>query len=234
MNEENSTPENTSDNVNAQTTAPEGTTDNEGDNAEETFGGASLSSYSEAQRKVIRDKGLKDTGKLIDMYSELEKRLGASVNPPKDDNPEAWAAFHDKFVPQDYGIKAEDEQTKSLIETAKAFKASPYQAKLFVDTVTKAVAAEDAKEAETFKTEREAFAEKWGGDRSKNEELIRRGCELCKLNETAVEQVASVIGTQAALSLFMTAGRTAGTPGIGSNSGGSGEPTILGYIQSRS
>ncbi len=72
------------------------------DNGSAGAGGSWLDGLSEGNRTVAKakgwDKDAQGLDKALTSYTELEKQLGSSLRPPKEDAaPEEWNAFYDKL-----------------------------------------------------------------------------------------------------------------------------------------
>lgn len=234
--------------VDTQTAAPDETPDNAAKtdpepSASETteqkqdqmFGGIPLGEFTEAQRKVISDKGLKDAKALLDMYVAAEKKLGASISVPKADDAEGWKQLRRRLgAPEkieDYGISPTDELDKGLLETAHALGMDKVMAKTFIEKTSAAVKAEDAAYEKKLADEYKAVSDQWGDKRKGNEDLIARGLSVYKLEKNALNALSEAIGTEKAVQLLIDAGRRVADGGsVGGGGGRESSDPLADYI----
>lgn len=171
-------------------------------------------SFSEADKKMISDKGWKSPQDMFKSYQEIEKFASNKISIPKADDVEAWKKLDAKLgcpeTIEGYELKdvAEvdkpylDEFKKAALETGMR----PNQVKAMYDfyksrqdQITEAFNAQVEKDKEEIKSE-------WGDDYSKNEELMKRGVTVLGLSEDLLTNIEVSIGTKA----FMELGKRLG------------------------
>ena len=171
-------------------------------------------SFSEADKKMISDKGWKSPQDMFKSYQEVEKFASNKISIPKADDAEAWKKLDAKLgcpeTIEGYELTdvAEvdkpylDDFKKAALETGMR----PNQVKAMYDfykgrqdQITEAFNAQVEKDKEAIKSE-------WGDDYSKNEELMRRGVAVLGLNEDLLTNIEVSIGTKA----FMELGKRLG------------------------
>lgn len=171
-------------------------------------------SFSEADKKMISDKGWKSPQDMFKSYQEIEKFASNKISIPKADDAEAWKKLDAKLgcpeTIEGYEVKDVAEVDKPFMDDFKnaALQAGmrPNQVKAMYefykgrqDQITEAFNAQVEKDKEAIKSE-------WGDDYSKNEELMRRGVAVLGLNEDLLTNIEVSIGTKA----FMELGRRLG------------------------
>ena len=173
-----------------------------------------IDSFSEADKKMISDKGWKSPQDMFKSYQEVEKFASNKISIPKADDVEAWKKLDAKLgcpeTIEGYEVKDVAEVDKPFMDDFKnaALQAGmrPNQVKAMYDfykgrqdQITEAFNAQVEKDKEAIKSE-------WGDDYSKNEELMRRGVAVLGLNEDLLTNIEVSIGTKA----FMELGRRLG------------------------
>lgn len=171
-------------------------------------------SFSEADKKVISDKGWKSPQDIFKSYQEIEKFASNKISIPKADDAEAWKKLDAKLgcpeTIEGYEVKDVAEVDKPYMDD---FKTAALQAgmrpnqvsamyewyKGRQDKLTEAFNAQVEKDKEEIKTE-------WGDDYSKNEELMKRGVAVLGLDEDLLTNIEVSIGTKA----FMNLGKRLG------------------------
>lgn len=171
-------------------------------------------SFSEADKKVISDKGWKSPQDMFKSYQEIEKFASNKISIPKAEDAEAWKKLDAKLgcpeTIEGYEVKDVAEVDKPYMDD---FKTAALQAgmrpnqvsamyewyKGRQDKLTEAFNAQVEKDKEEIKTE-------WGDDYSKNEELMKRGVAVLGLDETLLTNIEVSIGTKA----FMNLGKRLG------------------------
>jgi hypothetical protein len=171
-------------------------------------------SFSEADKKMISDKGWKSPQDMFKSYQEVEKFASNKISIPKADDAEAWKKLDAKLgcpeTIEGYEIKDVADVDKPYLDDFKkaALEAGmrPNQVKAMYayykfrqDQIDEAFNAQVEKDKEEIKSE-------WGDDYSKNEELMRRGVAVLGLNEDLLTNIEVSIGTKA----FMELGRRLG------------------------
>ena len=171
-------------------------------------------SFSEADKKMISDKGWKSPQDMFKSYQEIEKFASNKISIPKADDAEAWKKLDAKLgcpeTIEGYEVKDVADVDKPFMDDFKnaALQAGmrPNQVKAMYefykgrqDQITEAFNAQVEKDKEAIKSE-------WGDDYSKNEELMRRGVAVLGLNEDLLTNIEVSIGTKA----FMELGRRLG------------------------
>ena len=164
-------------------------------------------SFSEADKKMISDKGWKSPQDMFKSYQEVEKFASNKISIPKADDAEAWKKLDAKLgcpeTIEGYELTdVADDFKKAALETGMR----PNQVKAMYDfykgrqdQITEAFNAQVEKDKEAIKSE-------WGDDYSKNEELMRRGVAVLGLNEDLLTNIEVSIGTKA----FMELGKRLG------------------------
>ena len=171
-------------------------------------------SFSEADKKVISDKGWKSPQDIFKSYQEIEKFASNKISIPKAEDAEAWKKLDAKLgcpeTIEGYELTdvAEvdkpylDDFKKAALETGMR----PNQVKAMYDyykgrqdQITEAFNAQVEKDKEEIKSE-------WGDDYSKNEELMKRGVAVLGLDEDLLTNIEVSIGTKA----FMNLGKRLG------------------------
>lgn len=171
-------------------------------------------SFSEADKKMISDKGWKSPQDMFKSYQEIEKFASNKISIPKADDAEAWKKLDAKLgcpeTIEGYEVKDVADVDKPFMDDFKnaALQAGmrPNQVKAMYefykgrqDQITEAFNAQVEKDKEAIKSE-------WGDDYSKNEELMRRGVAVLGLNEDLLTNIEVSIGTKA----FMQLGKRLG------------------------
>lgn len=170
--------------------------------------------FSEADKKMISDKGWKSPQDMFKSYQEIEKFASNKISIPKADDVEAWKKLDAKLgcpeTIEGYELKdvAEvdkpylDDFKKAALETGMR----PNQVKAMYDfyksrqdQITEAFNAQVEKDKEEIRSE-------WGDDYSKNEELMKRGVTVLGLSEDLLTNIEVSIGTKA----FMELGKRLG------------------------
>ena len=166
-------------------------------------------SFSEADKKVISDKGWKSPQDIFKSYQEIEKFASNKISIPKAEDAEAWKKLDAKLgcpeTIEGYELTdvAEvdkpylDDFKKAALETGMR----PNQVKAMYDyykgrqdQITEAFNAQVEKDKEEIKSE-------WGDDYSKNEELMKRGVAVLGLDEDLLTNIEVSIGTKAFMNL---------------------------------
>ena len=171
-------------------------------------------SFSEADKKMISDKGWKSPQDMFKSYQEIEKFASNKISIPKAEDAEAWKKLDAKLgcpeTIEGYEVKDVAEVDKPYMDD---FKTAALQAgmrpnqvsamyewyKGRQDKLTEVFNAQVEKDKEEIKTE-------WGDDYSKNEELMKRGVAVLGLDETLLTNIEVSIGTKA----FMNLGKRLG------------------------
>ena len=171
-------------------------------------------SFSEADKKMISDKGWKSPQDMFKSYQEVEKFASNKISIPKADDAEAWKKLDAKLgcpeTIEGYELKDVAEVDKPYLDD---FKKAALQAGLRPNQV-KAMYAyykfrqdqiDEAFNAQVEK-DKEAIKSEWGDDYSKNEELMRRGVTVLGFGEDLLTNIEVAIGTKA----FMDLGKRLG------------------------
>lgn len=171
-------------------------------------------SFSEADKKMISDKGWKSPQDMFKSYQEIEKFASNKISIPKADDAEAWKKLDAKLgcpeTIEGYEVKDVADVDKPFMDDFKnaALQAGmrPNQVKAMYefykgrqDQITEAFNAQVEKDKEEIKSE-------WGDDYSKNEELMKRGVAVLGLSEDLLTNIEVSIGTKA----FMQLGKRLG------------------------
>ena len=171
-------------------------------------------SFSEADKKMISDKGWKSPQDMFKSYQEIEKFASNKISIPKADDAEAWKKLDAKLgcpeTIEGYELKDIAEVDKPFMDDFKnaALQAGmrPNQVNAMYefykgrqDQITEAFNAQVEKDKEEIKSE-------WGDDYSKNEELMKRGVAVLGLDENLLTNIEVSIGTKA----FMQLGKRLG------------------------
>lgn len=170
--------------------------------------------FSEAELKVVADKGFKTPQDLLKSYQEMEKLSSNKFSIPKAEDAEAWKKLDAKLgcpeTIEGYELKDVAEIDKPYLD---GFKEAALQAgmrpsqvdamyswyKDRQDQLTEAFNAQVEKDKEEVRAE-------WGDDYSKNEELMKRGIRLLDLPEELLSNIEMSIGTK----VFMKLGKRLG------------------------
>lgn len=170
--------------------------------------------FSEAELKVVADKGFKSPQDLLRSYQEMEKLSGTKFSIPKADDAEAWKKLNTRLgcpeTIEGYEIKDVAQVDEPYMEGFKSAALDaglrPNQAsqlyawyKSNQDKMTEAFNAQVEKDKEEVRSE-------WGDDYSKNEELMKRGVAVLGLDENLLTNIEVSIGTKA----FMQLGKRLG------------------------
>jgi Mn-dependent DtxR family transcriptional regulator len=170
--------------------------------------------FSEAELKVVTDKGFKSPQDLLKSYQEMEKLSSNKFSIPKAEDAEAWKKLDAKLgCPETidgYELKDVAEIDKPYLDD---FKSAALQAgmrpsqvdamygwyKERQDKLTEAFNAQVEKDKEEVRAE-------WGDDYSKNEELMKRGIRSTRLSEELLSNIEMSISTKE----FMRLGKRLG------------------------
>ena len=170
--------------------------------------------FSEAELKVVTDKGFKSPQDLLKSYQEMEKLSGNKFSIPKADDAEAWKKLDARLgcpeTIEGYELKDVAQVDEPYLED---FKSAALEAGLRPNQLNHIYAwyrsnqdkMTDAFNAQVEKDKEEVRAE-WGEDYSKNEELMRRGVRVLGLSEDLLTNIEVSIGTKA----FMQLGKRLG------------------------
>jgi hypothetical protein len=170
--------------------------------------------FSEAELKVVTDKGFKTPQDLLKSYQEMEKLSSNKFSIPKAEDAEAWKKLDAKLgCPETidgYELKDVAEIDKPYLDD---FKSAALQAGMRpsqVDAMYGWYKERQDKLTEAFnaqveKDKEEVIAE-WGDDYSRNEELMRRGIRILDLPEELLSNIEMSIGTKE----FMKLGKRLG------------------------
>ena len=171
-------------------------------------------SFSEADKKMISDKGWKSPQDMFKSYQEIEKFASNKISIPKADDAEAWKKLDAKLgcpeTIEGYELTDVAEVDKPYLDDFKkaALEAGmrPNQVKAMYayykgrqDQIDEAFNAQVEKDKEAIKSE-------WGDDYSKNEELMKRGVTVLGFGEDLLTNIELAIGTKA----FMDLGKRLG------------------------
>ena len=171
-------------------------------------------SFSEADKKMISDKGWKSPQDMFKSYQEIEKFASNKISIPKAEDAEAWKKLDAKLgcpeTIEGYELTDIAEVDKPYLDDFKkaALEAGmrPNQVKAMYayykfrqDQIDEAFNAQVEKDKEEIKSE-------WGDDYSKNEELMKRGVAVLGLDEDLLTNIEVSIGTKA----FMNLGKRLG------------------------
>ena len=161
-------------------------------------------SFSEADKKVISDKGWKSPQDIFKSYQEIEKFASNKISIPKADDAEAWKKLDAKLgcpeTIEGYELTDIAEVDKPYLDDFKkaALEAGmrPNQVKAMYayykgrqDQIDEAFNASVEKDKEAIKSD-------WGDDYSKNEELMKRGVAVLGFSEDLLTNIEVAIGTK--------------------------------------
>lgn len=171
-------------------------------------------SFSEADKKIISDKGWKSPQDIFKSYQEIEKFASNKISIPKAEDAEAWKKLDAKLgcpeTIEGYELTDVAEVDKpyldDFLKAAMQAGMRPNQVKAMYayykgrqDQIDEAFNASVEKDKEAIKSD-------WGDDYSKNEELMKRGVAVLGLDEDLLTNIEVAIGTKA----FMNLGKRLG------------------------
>ncbi len=160
--------------------------------------------FSEADKKVISDKGWKSPQDMFKSYQEIEKSASNKISIPKADDVEAWKKLDAKLgcpeTIEGYTLENVDQIDIPYMDDFKqaALQAGmrPNQVKAMYDwyrvnqeKITQVFNARVKQDEEEVKAE-------WGDDYSKNVELMKRGAAVLGLKENLLSNIEVSIGTK--------------------------------------
>ncbi len=170
--------------------------------------------FSEAELKVVADKGFKSPQDLLKSYQEMEKLSGTKFSIPKADDAEAWKKLNTRLgcpeTIEGYEINDVAQVDEPYME---GFKSAALEAGLRPNQASQLYAwykSNQDKMTEAFNAQvekdKEEVRSEWGDDYSKNEELMKRGVAVLGLDENLLTNIEVSIGTKA----FMQLGKRLG------------------------
>lgn len=129
-----------------------------------------------------------------------------------------------------YGLPMDTDEQKSLINFIHKCQLDPIAAKVVVENVAEAMAADEAQAKQAFTDGYNKVVDGWGESKKENESLMNKGLSLMKLDQDKLRGISEAIGVEAALSMMILLGKT--QTDYSGVSGGNSEDSesLLGYI----
>ena len=162
-----------------------------------------------------------------------DKDTGGLVYPNAEDADAVLAFRKSCGYPDDasgYGLPMDTDEQKSLINFIHKCQLDPIAAKVVVENVAEAMAADEAQAKQAFTDGYNKVVDGWGESKKENESLMNKGLSLMKLDQDKLRGISEAIGVEAALSMMILLGKT--QTDYSGVSGGNSEDSesLLGYI----
>lgn len=162
-----------------------------------------------------------------------DKDTGGLVYPNAEDADAVLAFRKSCGYPDDasgYGLPMDTDEQKSLINFIHKCQLDPIAAKVVVENVAEAMAADEAQAKQAFADGYNKVVDGWGESKKENESLMNKGLSLMKLDQDKLRGISEAIGVEAALSMMILLGKT--QTDYSGVSGGNSEDSesLLGYI----